>query len=333
MNRPVGSIDMPLISRDVPAFSSSGSGASNANDSSPTTSWSPGSLPGWLAYDVSGAAEAQRGQILVSFNALHTLDYINSPPQPSMQLPTDYTVEVNAAAGGGDPPTDGWKTVATISGNTRSSVQSLVDLAKGNWVRINITQCSDPAGVPAIDLDVYSAPNGGTNSWLFMGDSITFMSTHYYVSDLPALVDGQHAGRWPAVIDAAIGGTNTTTAVNVIDDTMSGFPGRFVVLAYGTNDHPQEYQMEALVQKVIAAGKLPVVPHMPWADSKTTEGPEINSQIDALYDKYSEIVRGPDLWSAFENRTDLIAAGDIHPNDAGQEELRKQWANTIAALQ
>ena len=45
-----------------------------------------------------------------------------------------------------------------------------------------------------------------------------------------------------------------------------------------------------------------------------------------------EIVRGPDLWAAFLNRTDLIPSGDVHPNDAGQVELRKQWATTIAAI-
>jgi hypothetical protein len=37
-------------------------------------------------------------------------------------------------------------------------------------------------------------------------------------------------------------------------------------------------------------------------------------------------VKGPDLWEAFNNRTDLIPSGDVHPNDEGREELRKAWA-------
>ena len=52
--------------------------------------------------------------------------------------------------------------------------------------------------------------------------------------------------------------------------------------------------------------------------------------IDALYVKYPQIVHGPDFWAVFSGRTDLIPADDIHPNDAGQEEFRKQWAIVMA---
>jgi hypothetical protein len=148
---------------------------------------------------------------------------------------------------------------------------------------------------------------------------------------MPSLVRAAKPAYWPAVLDAAIGGTNTGTATAVIDDTMKDFPGRFVVLAYGTNDHPDGFQMETLVQKVLAAGKTPVVPHMPWS-AQSTEGPAINQQIDELYAKYPQIVRGPDLWAFFQGRTDLIPPGDVHPNSQGQEELRKQWAATLEAL-
>jgi hypothetical protein len=201
-----------------------------------------------------------------------------------------------------------------------------------NWVRMSITRSSDPNGVPDIDIDIYSAPAGATDSWLFMGDSITYMTMTYAFSDLPSLVHGARADRWPAVIDGALGGTNTTTAMSIIDQTMNGFPGRYVVLAYGTNDHPAELHMEELVEHVIAAGKIPVVPHVPWSTAKLQEGPLENQAIDALYEKYPAILRGPDLWAFFDNRTDWIAPGDVHPNDAGREALRGQWAKTMAAV-
>jgi hypothetical protein len=164
-----------------------------------------------------------------------------------------------------------------------------------------------------------------------MGDSITYMTMTYAFSDLPSLVAAQSPGYWPAALDAALGGTNTTSALEVIDDTMKDFPGRFVALAYGTNDHANELHMEELVQHVIAAGKVPVVPHMPWSDG-SVDGPAINAAIDALYTKYPEIVPGPDLWAFFEGRTDLIPSGDVHPNGQGQEELRKQWAAMMSGL-
>jgi hypothetical protein len=322
---------MPLISRNVPAFASSADPnalASNANDGKNQSAWLSTAMPAWLAYDLSGVPADQRKRVLVAWYDGAALDFINPEPQESKHWPIDYTIELNSAAGGGDPPSDGWKTVETVTGNDRNTRQRLLDLDGANWVRMNITKSSSPTAV-GLDLDVHSAPDGASDSWLLMGDSITFISTSYLFSDLPSLVHDRAPERWPAIIPAAIGGTNTTTALDALEPTLAGYPGRFVVLAYGTNDHTSEFHMEELVQKVIAAGKVPVVPRMPWSSSPNilqNDGPGNNAIIDALYDKYPEILRGPDFWNFFMNRTDLISDGDVHPNEMGQEELRKQWA-------
>ena len=324
---------MPVISRDVPVFASSHDGDATpekAQDGDPATSWASSAMPAWLAYDLSSVPAAKRSRVLVAWYAGAALDFINSEPDPDKAIPTDFTIETNSAAGGAAAPTDGWKAVKTVKGNDKNSRQCLLDLDGATWVRVMVTKSTSPTSV-GIDFDVHSAPDGATDSWLFMGDSITFMSTSYLFSDLPSLVNKQASGRWPAVIPAGIGGTNTTTALEALAETMDDYPGRFVVLAYGTNDHPGEYQMEELVKKVIAAGKAPVVPHMPWStDARVQqEGPENNAIIDELYAKYPEILHGPDFWTIFTDRTDLIPAGDVHPNDAGKEEFRKQWAKAM----
>jgi len=213
-------------------------------------------------------------------------------------------------------------------------MQHLVKLAGANWVRMSVTHTMDPAGGLFLDLDVYSVPAGATDSWMLMGDSITFLGNLYPSSDLPALVQKDNQARYPAIIDAAISGTSALSAVNVIDATIAGFLGHYVVLAYGTNDLSDEFpgNMETLVKKVIASGRAPVVPHMPWSDQRLDRGPMINASIDALYAKYPEILHGPDLWAVFLNRNDLIPPGDLHPNDLGKEEQRKAWAQVIAAV-
>lgn len=324
---------MPRISGGVPAFASSGAQPGNANDDNPASAWESTSIPAWLAYDLSAVPQAQRQQALVAWYAPHTLDYINASLGTSQECPIDYTIEINTAAGGGSPPTSGWNPIATVTGNDRSSRQHLVSLASANWIRMNVTRASNPSLV-AVDLDVHSAPLGATDDWLFMGDSITFISLPRAFSDLPALVHGAKPGFYPAVIDAAIGGTTTMTALAAFDTTTANFPGQYVVLAYGTNDNLNEFKMEDLVLKVIAQGKTPVVPHMPWSDTSGVQAkaPTFNASIDALYLKYPQIVKGPDLWAFFTNRTDLIPSGDVHPNSAGQEQLRMQWANVLIAL-
>jgi hypothetical protein len=245
-------------------------------------------------------------------------------------IPIDYSIEINAAGGGGDPPADGWETVVTVADNNRNSRHHLVNLDGGSWVRMSIQRATTPDGV-SFDLDVHAAPEGASDSWMFMGDSITFMTFTYAFSNLPSLANEQDSERWPAIINAAIGGTNTGTAIEVIDETMSNFPGRYVTLNYGTNNHASDFDMESLVQRVIAANKTPVVPHVPWADTPgiQADGPLMNEEIDRLYQEYPEILPGPDLWAAFEGRTDLIPTGDVHPNDAGQEHMRQVWADRM----
>jgi hypothetical protein len=330
---------MPLISQGAPAFAADGSSAAAANDGMPNTAYESATLPASVAYDLSAVPAAQRQKVLIAWYAPKIEDYIDNPTQPFMELPVDYTIEVNTAPGGGQPPASGWTNLLTVAGNDRSSRQHLANLAGANWVRMTVTASSNPSptttpGAVAFDLDIHAAPAGATDDWLFMGDSITFMTMARAFSDLPARAQAGMPTHYPAVIDAAIGGTFTVTAASVIDDTMSLFPGQFVVLAYGTNDNPNNFQMETLVQHVLAAGKTPVVPHMPWSAMANiqTNGPLINAQIDALYAKYPQIIRGPDLWAFFNGRTDLIPATDIHPNTEGQKALRQQWANLMVSL-
>ena len=321
-----GASPMQLISRDVPAFASTGP-ANDANDARPDSAWSSQALPAWLAYDVSEVPAAQRKQVLLAWYCFWA-DYLVTQPTPEQMLPLDYVVETNSAAGGGAPPTDGWVETAQVTANAKSARQHLFDLQGANWVRMSVTKSSDSAKV-MLDMDLYSAPSGDSDGWLFLGDSITYMTTQRAFSDLPALVEKDQRGRVPLVIDGALGGTNTTTAQDIMGTSLAEFDGHYVVLAYGTNDHAAEFKMESLVQKVIAAGRVPVVPHVPWSDQKLDEGPLLNQNIDALYLKYPEILPGPDLWGAFENRLDLIPHGDVHPNTAGQEFLREQWAKTL----
>jgi acyl-CoA thioesterase-1 len=125
---------MPLISRSKPAFASSGT-ASNANDANYDTIWRSSaaisaSTPAWLAYDLSSVPAAQRAQVYVGWYndpITYPYDHVMDGSNAYNSI-KDYTIQVNAAAGGGSAPTTGWTTLATVTGNVYHSRSHLVKI-------------------------------------------------------------------------------------------------------------------------------------------------------------------------------------------------------------
>lgn len=321
---------MPLISRSARALASStapGSSPNNARDALHTTWWSSSVLPAWLAYDLSAAPTAQRSKSLVAIYAERSNDWDTTGQAIDWELPVDYVIETNSAAGGGQAPSTGWTTAVTVTDNVYAARHHLVDLRAANWIRVRVTDATGPSTV-SLDLDVYHAPNGGTDDWLFLGDSITSMTLQrlFQGTSLSQRVNNRDRNRWPAQIGGGVGGTNTENALAGLDAKLAVFPGRFVVLAYGTNDGPRGFQMEAMVTKVIAAGKTPVVPKIPWSDTKPADIAQMNTIIEQLYVEYPQILRGPDLYTLTLNRTDYIPSGDVHPTEAGRQAILNAYA-------
>src|SRR5262249_46448685 len=150
----------PLLSRNVPAFSSSSyTPASQANDGSYDTTWRSQGAPAWLAYDLSGVPAAQRGKVLVVwYNESYNYDHILNGSY-SYNMPQDYSIEVNPAPGGNSPPAKGWVTLATVKGNHYHSRQHVLEMAGNNWLRMVVTAVD---GAPenldvSLNLDVYDA--------------------------------------------------------------------------------------------------------------------------------------------------------------------------------
>ena len=104
------------------------------------------------------------------------------------ERPIDYTFEVNDAPGGASPPASGWTQILSIQDNRYCGRHHLVNLNGANWFRMNVAKGSADSMAVTFDLDIQSAPNGACDSWLFMGDSITYMTMTYAFCDLPSLV-------------------------------------------------------------------------------------------------------------------------------------------------
>ena len=341
---------MPVISRGKPAFASSGN-ASGANDSSYSTYWrSSGAMPAWLAYDLSSVPAANRGQVVVGwYNDPITTPYDHTVVgDAAYNNLGSYTIQVNPAAGGGQPPGSGWVTVATVTNNKYHSRTHYVDMTGDNWIRIHVTAIDGSSGNmdALINMDVHDAhADGASDSWIFYGDSITEDGMpHEPISgsspNFSQLINTARPAYFPAYEDGGIGGLVSNDGATHINTWLSTFPGRFVGLAYGTNDANGCASADAfynhyvtMVQAVINAGKVPIVPTIPWARTQEVQqcGPAMNAKIQQLYSTYPQIVHGPDLWQFFSTHQNLISSDNLHPTAAGYVAYRQQWADAMVA--
>jgi lysophospholipase L1-like esterase len=274
--------------------------------------------------------------------------------QPAYNNPGAYTIEVNAAAGGGAAPSTGWVSLANLSGNTLHSYSYNLNVAGYNWIRGNFSAVDGSSGNSdiALNVDIYGASNGVTDGWFFNGDSITANCMGHGNIDAE---DANHPGSYITIAALSFGqqvnalvGNNTPLQENA---GMAGFAsgdmtpylagwlqnvtGKYVTINLGTNDAaggvaPATFyaNMQTLVQAVIAAGKVPIVPTIPYSIDPThlANTPALNGQIQALYSAYPAIVPGPDLWTFFFSNPIYISSDNVHPNAQGCAAYRTLWA-------
>ena len=332
----------PVISRGCPAYAGTNPATASAGCDAFYYSFWNGSAPDdYLAYDLSGVPAAQRQVIdLVWYNtsAYDVIGmYVNRNQEPS-----DYTIEVNAAPGG-TYPEDGWVVVDTVAGNTLSSRQHVVDFDGYNWIRFHLTGVDEKtSGTAMINMDIHDVSNGVQDSWLFLGDSITAMSmNNCYGTGFATFVSEAVPGYFPIQQNGGIGGITSKDGRENIDRWLDTFPGRYVSIAYGTNDAwgdqtgaEQYYENTVyMVEAVLARGMVPVVGKIPAsAEPGVADNLEkYNAMIDRLWEAYPQVVQGPDLYAFFTEHPDYLGGDGVHPTSDGQEAMRQYWAQEMAA--
>jgi lysophospholipase L1-like esterase len=341
---PGASSGMKLISLGSSAYVSSGT-ASRAYHSTRNDYWRSSGLPAALAYDLSSVPAANRRSIYVLWYNDPTYGYDHTlGGGPGYNNPGSYTLEANAAAGG-SLPTSGWVTLESVVGNVLHSRDSVLPFAGYNWVRINASVSDGSPGNSDIvlSLDVYDAGGGVTDGWLFAGDSITANGMGH--NDLSVHAEsftnqvGALSGIYPPQQNAGMGGWSAGDLIPHLPRWLQAFHGKYVTLSLGTNDAaggaaPGAFydNMAALIKQVLAAGKIPVVPTIPWSRDPTHARniPALNKQIQKLYRAFPSVIPGPDLYAYLEAHEDYISSDNVHPTDAGLAAVRTLWA-TVAA--
>jgi lysophospholipase L1-like esterase len=348
---------MRVISGNVPAFASSylrNLVPSNANsdvyDVQDSHSWVSASMPAWIAYDLSAVPPSQRAKVdVVWINCLSAYECSAWSGGLPLGLPVDYTIEGNASPAA-TPPMSGWVSLVQVTNNVFKSRQHVVDLSGFNWVRMSVTRVAGSSTVHLMHLDVHDlgdSPSGNPeDSWIHFGDSITAVGLNYFEHrvgsqndfSFASLVHDQLPDRFPAQEDGGLGGTKIQDAVDHIDEWLAVFPGRYVGISYGTNDASQGTPPDrfyasyaTVVQRVLDAGKVPVVPTIPWGKTVAVQTyvPALNLEIAKLYAAFPRVVPGPDLWTLFQANPSLIQDGGVHPTSEGCGRMKEWWAQAM----
>lgn len=333
-------ISNPVISRNVPAYSGTNPATASAgNDDYYYSFWNGAAPDDYLAYDLSGVPEEERRVIDAVWYNTSSYDTIGIYSNRNME-PSDYTIEVNAAPGGAYPES-GWKVAETVTENTLSSRQHIVSFTGYNWIRLHITGVDGKgSGTCMLNFDIHNVSNGISDSWLFLGDSITAGGmNNCYGTGFATYLNRLDSRYFPVQENGGIGGITSTDGRNNIDRWLKTFPGKYVSIAYGTNDAwgnqsgTQKYYENTvyMVQAVIDAGKIPVLPKIPYAKESGVQDYEqdYNAMIDKIYTEYPQVIPGPDFYSIIQEHPEYLSSDGVHPCSEGYEEMRRIWAETM----
>ena len=215
----------------------------------------------------------------------------------------------------------------------------MLDLTGYNWVRFECTASASNVAAQNTDTslqwNLYDA-HAGNDGWKFGG---TRSRPTRWGTSRPTTASTSSCTRRssndPAFEMAGHGGWSTATLLANIDGFLADFPGRYFGISLGTNDAPGNdppaylANMTLLVDKVLAAGKIPVVPTIPYTGEPPTRHPRVQRSDPALYATYgARLLQGPDLYTViYDGRATMFDnPTDLHPNAAGNAAIRQAWA-------
>jgi lysophospholipase L1-like esterase len=274
-------------------------------------------------------------RVLLSWTSSHNHDYRDL----FHGAPVDYRIETSGDSTDGADGT--WRVAAAVRGNPVRSRAHAVDFAGQRWIRLAVTALAPERnrwGLFLDELDVHDLSLGGDDVWVFLGDSIGAGVFDRAAAHRPSFADriaAAHPGYAPAMIDAGFCRARTGEVLARIDEVLAWNPdARVFAITLGANDpDPETFRrdLDALVAKVQAAGRIAVVARIPF---QTKYGDDFvapkNRAVDAVTAE-RRLLAGPDLDGWFRARPERLADG-LHPDDAGSIEMSRLWAEAVAPL-
>lgn len=321
---------MPLVSRGQPTASSSGNGAAVVD----------GVYYGGATWDVVPSSTAP-AWVSIRIGAGPSRAMLNWVSYPGSVVPAAYRIETSADSSNG---VDGsWSIAFSLSGNAAPARAHSFDFTGRQWVRFTVTEAASAGQSISIDeIDVHDATAGTSDTWMFVGDSITAaaFSRSLFDGNFPERIHAVAPAYFPLMIGAGVGGTSTVDGATHIDEWIALHPEfQHWVISYGTNDSangdPQfapafGARLSTIVAKLQAAGKTVFVPRIPYKTGGEAYLAAYNAQVDAVCAQFG-LAPAPDLYAWFIAHPEQLYDG-VHPNDAGARAMNQLWADAVRTL-
>jgi lysophospholipase L1-like esterase len=287
-------------------------------------------VPAWAAIRV-GAGYAR---LLLSWTSSGNVNYTGLTG-----VPADYVLETSPDSTNGSDGT--WKTVASVFGNGVRTRAHSFSFSGDQWVRLRITRA--PSGIDLDEIDVHDLSSGSSDTWFFMGDSITALAYDRTAGRQPsfaAQIQQSFPAQFPAMIDGGIYGETSTDGVSHIDAWLALNPDiTYWAIGYGTNDSGKlvgtdvfAANLQLIISRIKNAGRIPILARIP---KPTATGyatiPSYNQKIDELA-AANGLRSGPDLYTWFSQNPGQIGSDGVHPTNAGCVSINRLWVDAVAGL-
>lgn len=237
-----------------------------------------------------------------------------------------------------------WVETAKVENNPVMARGVDIDFAGKSWFRI----VSDGDVGQILEIEAFDMSAGGTDTWFFMGTSISQMGIKQQDTDSTTaqIIHAKYPEFTPAMLRGGIGCINSSEVVAHLSDYLK-YAGnvRYWAIEMGTNDawgggdwNLQTYvdNMQTIIDSAKAHDITPVIARIIATNpAKATWqiNPKFLTAVDSLV-KVNELPAGPDFYSYFEKHPELLGDDGVHPNaqTGGGQAMHHLWAEALAPL-
>ena len=240
--------------------------------------------------------------------------------------------------------TDGdWEIAATIKNNPVMARGVTIDFAGKSWFKF----VSDKDVGQILEIEAFDMSQGGTDTWFFMGTSISQMGIKQQDTDSTTaqLIHARFPEYTPAMLRGGIGCINSTEVVAHLPEYLE-YAGnvKYWAIEMGTNDawgggdwnlNTFVKNMQTIIDSAKAHGITPIIARIIATDSAKA-GWQVNPAFLKAVDKLTKdnkLPEGPDFYSYFLKHRELLGSDGVHPNaNGGGQAMHHLWAQALAPL-